>query len=108
MAEPPLCHYLGLVPTAQDIHRAGKGTWEPAQIVGQTQLGVLPLPGPRLSLKLLVYFIDHPRPTGTNGMTKALQATIDVECDVPFSIETAFLNVVLTFASGGKLQVLVD
>ena len=64
---------------AKNGHRAGERARSPADVMRQAEGGVLALARTGLSLHLLVHLIDHPQPTPTDRVAKALEATIGID-----------------------------
>ena len=51
------------------------------------------------ALELFINFVDHSDPAGTNGMSKAFQATIGVHREFPFKAKCACRDIVTSTPS---------
>ncbi|MBA7650152.1 GTPase HflX [subsurface metagenome] len=97
-----------LVSFPQNGDSTSEGARKSTQVVGEPDVCLLYLPLICLPLKLLINLVQHPQPTGANGVTEALETTVGVHRQLTLQGEGPSSLVIWRFPSRAELKVLHD
>ena len=97
-----------LVPGSEQCYRTGKRARSTTKIVGKAKGRVFNLAAFGLALELFINFVDHSNSAGTDGVSKAFQATIGVHWKLAFEAKRACRDIVTGTPSRTETQVFLD